>query len=205
MDRPSRRPIGAAGSGRSDPSIPAAPLEIAGSALIGSPDAKVVVIEYSDFQCPFCMKFFDQTLPLIAKKYINTGKIALVFRHLPLDSIHPFAQKAAEASECAGKEGKFWPMHDALFAAPKNLALPALLGRARNLTLSSSFDECLTGGTMSAKVLADAKSAVELGITGTPAFLIGTRDETGRVTITHRLSGAKPMGDFERIIDELLK
>lgn len=83
--------------------------------LQGSPDAPVAIIEYSDFQCPFCRSFFDTTLPMIRKDYIATGKAQLIYRHFPLSEIHPMSEKSAEASECAAQQGKFWEMHDAIF------------------------------------------------------------------------------------------
>ena len=82
--------------------------------ILGSAQAPVTIVEYSDFQCPFCRSFFDGAYPELKKEYIDTSKVRLVYRHFPL-SFHPLAQKSAEASECAGEQGKFWEMHDAIF------------------------------------------------------------------------------------------
>lgn len=91
------------------------PVEVGSSASKGDANAKITLVEFSDFQCPFCAKFYSETLPQIMKDYIDTGKVKLVYKHFPLISIHPNAQKAAEAAECAGEQGKFWEMHDAMF------------------------------------------------------------------------------------------
>ncbi len=81
----------------------------------GNADAPVTIMEYSDFQCPFCRSFFDNTLTQIRKTYVDTGRVKLVYRHLPLQDLHPMAQISAEASECAAAQNKFWEMHDAIF------------------------------------------------------------------------------------------
>jgi hypothetical protein len=102
-------------------SVPTAPQSLEGAALKGDPKAPVVIIEYSDYQCPFCAKSERETLPELDQKYIGTGQVQLAFRHHPLSRLHPFATQAAEAAVCAGRLGKFWEMHAALFADPKQL------------------------------------------------------------------------------------
>jgi protein-disulfide isomerase len=104
---------------------PLTPEEASGSAqinvakghlpVLGNEKAKITIVEFSDFQCPFCERFFIDTLPQLKKEYLDTGKAQLTFRHFPLTSIHPNAQKAHEASECANEQGKFWEYHDLLF------------------------------------------------------------------------------------------
>lgn len=92
-------------------------VEVGNSAVKGDANAKITLVEFSDFQCPFCARFYSETLSQIQKEYIDTGKVRLVYKHFPLISIHPDAQKAAEAAECAGEQGKFWEMHDSMFNA----------------------------------------------------------------------------------------
>ena len=85
------------------------------AAVLGKSSAKVELVEFSDFQCPFCKQFFNETYKQLKEKYIDTGKVKLVFRHFPLTSIHPYAQKAGEAAECANRQKKFFEYHDVLF------------------------------------------------------------------------------------------
>ncbi len=87
------------------------------SAVEGNKDAKVTIVEFSDFECPFCQRFYSQTLGQIRKEYVETGKVKLVYKQFPLISIHPNAQRAAQASMCAGEQGKFWEMHDKMFSS----------------------------------------------------------------------------------------
>jgi protein-disulfide isomerase len=113
--------------------------------------------------------------------------------------------KAAEATECAGQQGQFWPMHDVLFKNPKQFAEPQLVTYAQALQLdSAAFGRCLQGATTD-KVRADAAAASALGITGTPAFLVGTIQPDGRAKITERIVGARPLSSFEIALDKVLE
>jgi protein-disulfide isomerase len=108
-----RTPV-AAREARPAPPLPTEPVSLDGAALKGSSSANIAIIEYSDFQCPYCAKFVRDTFPLLNRRYIETGKVLFAFRHLPLDNIHSLAHRAAENAECARQQGKFWEMHDAL-------------------------------------------------------------------------------------------
>lgn len=171
----------------------------AGAASIGG--GKVVVTEFSDFQCPFCKNFFEGAYKDIKKKYIDTGKITFIYRHLPLSSIHPQAQKAAEASECALRQGKFFEYHDKLFtnlnaATGSGLDLASLKRYAVELGLNTqSFNQCLDSGATADIVKADIEVATRAGITGTPSFIINGE----------KLVGARPFSDFESVIEAALK
>jgi protein-disulfide isomerase len=188
----------------SPPPLPKEPISITGAAVRGSADAKIGFVIYSDFECPFCARFANDTWPALDSKYVATGKVRAAFRHLPIESIHPSAVKAAEATECAGKQGQFWPMHDILFKNSKGLAAGLLPGYAQQIQLDVAvFEACLKGAT-TAKVRADATSAAALGITGTPAFLLGTIEGDGKVKVTERIAGARPLTAFETAIDKLL-
>jgi len=170
----------------------------------GNSKASVAIIEYSDFQCPYCARFANDTLLTLEKEYVDTGRVLLAFRHLPLVDIHPFAQKAAEAAECAGQSGRFWQMHDRLFSDQKSLNEPGLLASGAAVGLETkSFATCLAGSTAE-KVKADAAQAGKLGLTGTPAFLIGAVQTTGGVKVTDVLSGARPIGEFRAVLDRAL-
>jgi len=167
-------------------------------------EARVALVIYSDFECPFCARFANDTWPALDGKYVATGKVRTVFRHLPLEKIHSSAVKAAEATECAGQQGQFWPMHDVLFKNTKELGEASLFSYAQQIRLDvPAFQSCLKGMT-TAKVRADAAAASALGITGTPAFLLGTIQPDGRVKVTERIAGARPLAAFETAIDKVL-
>jgi protein-disulfide isomerase len=163
------------------------------------------VIEYSDFECPFCGRFALQTLPAIVKKYVDTGKLLVAFKHLPLESKHPFALHAAEAAECSRRLGRFWEMHDALFEEPVMLQPESLRAKAKRIGLDSSrFDQCLKGGATT-RVKQDLSEAQAFAITGTPTFIFGVVETPSRLKALRRQSGAIPVEAFERIVDQLLE
>ena len=169
--------------------------------FLGSKDAKVTVIEFSDFQCPFCGRFYVQTLPSIVKNYIETGKVKLIFRDFPLVQIHQNAQKAAEAATCADRQGKFWEMHNKLFENQNDLGLDNLKKFASDLGLDTGkFNSCLDSGETAAEVQKDEQEGLAIGIQGTPGFIIGkTNGNSARV-----ISGAYPYNSFQEVIDSQL-
>lgn len=188
----------------SDLPLPKEPVSLEGVATKGSSQAKVALIEYSDFQCPFCARLAIDTLPEIVRDYVDTGKVLLAFRHVPLN-IHPFARQAGEAAECAGKQGKFWEMHDALFRNQSRLDEPSLHIRAKELGLDSErFAICLANEAP-AIVRQHEAHALQLGIASTPQMLIGVLESDGRVRIQRRLSGAQPSSSVSQVLDEILK
>jgi protein-disulfide isomerase len=159
----------------------------------GPADAPVEIIEFSDFQCPFCGRV-KPTLDRLRKQY--EGRIKIVFRNFPLTSIHPQAYSAAEAAECARRQGKFWEYHDALFANQRALTPDDLKKHAADLGLdTAAFAACLDGGQAKARVDADLDAAQALGLTSTPAFFVNGRF----------LSGAQPYEAFDKIVLEELK
>ncbi len=161
----------------------------------GSENAPVVMFEFSDFQCPFCKKFFDETYPLLKKDYIDTGKVRLIFRHLPLD-IHEFAAQTALAAQCANDQKKFWDYHDVLFAHQSALDVDSLKKYAADLKLDTTqFGDCLNTVKHAQRIAGDIAYATSIGISGTPSFVIN------RVVI----SGAQPYEIFKTILDAELK
>lgn len=183
--------------------LPAEPLSLANAATMGNPGAKVAIIAYSDFQCPYCGVFARDTWPALQKEYVNTGKVIFAFRHLPLDSIHPKARQIAEAAECARRQGRFWPFHDRMFQKQKTLAAADVGEEAISLGLMlKEFSGCLDGAGRT-QVLADSEGGEELGINGTPTFFIGKVEADGRVRVTHRLVGAQSLPAFGRVIGAL--
>ena len=177
-----------------------------GRPVLGRKDAPVTIVEFSDYECPFCMRFASTTLVKLKKTYIETGKVRLVFRDFPLTNIHPRAAKAAEAAHCAGDQGKYWAMHDRLFRNRRALAPPALKRHAKALGLEADrFAKCLAGGSYAAQVKADLEAGARAGVRGTPTFFIGATGTNGRITGV-RVAGAQPMAVFRRIIEaELAK
>ncbi len=159
----------------------------------GPADAAVTIVEFSDFQCPYCQRALP-TINEILEKYPEDVRV--VYRHLPLDRIHKSARGAAEAAACAEDQQQFWPYHDKLFANNRALEKEDLLRYAGELDLDASrFATCLEDRTFQAKVETDLQAAQSAGITGTPAFVVN-----GVL-----LSGARPPADFYRIIDAELQ
>jgi protein-disulfide isomerase len=194
---------GRAGASRPAPPLPSEPVSLAGAQTAGSQTAKVALVVYSDFQCPFCGKFARETLPAIQEQYVRTGKVLFAFRQFPLP-IHSFAEKAAEGALCAGQQGKFWAFHDDMFANQQALDPQSLQERARQLGLrTDAFTACLEGKA-AISVQADKKAAEPFGVTGTPTFLAGPILKDGRVRVSERFSGALPLAQFQTVLDGLL-
>lgn len=165
----------------------------------GSADAPVTVVEFTDYQCPFCRRFQAETWPAIERNYVATGKVRFVVRDLPL-RIHSDARPAAEAAHCAGEQGRFWPMHAALLARDMKLDPASLLAKAQGLGLDPArFKQCVTSNKYEAAIERNAAQADALGVRGTPSFIIG-RVSQG-VLEGERVSGALPYGDFAAFID----
>jgi protein-disulfide isomerase len=189
---------------RADPPPPSEPISLENAQIAGNPNAKVALLVYSDFQCPYCGKFARETLPAIRQQYVEPGKVLVAFREFPLP-IHTFAERAAEAALCAGRQGKFWPFHDDPFANQQALDTPALNERAQRLGLDTgAFDVCLTGQT-AGLVQADTASGKPLGIIGTPTFFFGTVLPDGGMKASARFSGAQPLTRFQAALDPLIQ
>ena len=184
------------------PSAPSAPqpaarakLKIDGTNILGSPDAPFTMVEYSDTQCPFCKKFQDTAFEEIRKNYIDTGKLRLVMRDLPLD-FHPNAMRAAVAARCAGEEGQFWKMRDTLVANNTKLSEEDIAGYAKDLHLDApKFHACLASNKYKAQIDKEGAEAAALNISGTPSFVIGRTTPEGVDGVT--LVGAQPYAAFE--------
>lgn len=172
----------------------------------GSRNATVAFIEFSDFQCPFCAQYTGAAYPEIKRNFVETGKIQYLFRHLPLEQLHPNARKAAEASECARDQGRFWEYHDRLFANQKALRGEDLDTHARAVGLDiSRFQMCVSDGRMAATISESIAEAKRLGLTGTPSFLIGEIQNDGTVRVTRRISGAQPFSVLKSALDDLIQ
>jgi len=178
------------------------------SPVLGMSDAPVTMIEFSDFQCPFCSQYFSQTLPSIEKNYVDSGKVKLVFKNMPLENIHPNARAAALAAECANEQGKFWDYHNKLFANQKSWANLGSINATSTFKQYASqigldttnFNSCVDSGKYADKVNKDSQDGASYGATGTPTFFIGN-DKKGYT----KLVGAQPYSTFQQAIDSELK
>jgi protein-disulfide isomerase len=179
-------------------------LTVEGAASMGRADAPVTLIEFSDFQCPFCGRYVRDTFPQIKSAYVDTGKIRYVFRHYPIDSLHPEAVGSARAAHCAQKQGKFWDLHDRLFANPREQSPDQLSGYASAIGLNMNAYKTCVAGPAPAVVDADINAAIDGGAMGTPAFFIGTSKPGGPVRVTATVYGAKPFDEFKAAIEQAL-
>lgn len=172
----------------------------------GDVNAPITILEFSDYQCPFCARFYAQTLPALMETYIDTGIVKLVYRDFPIQSIHPNAMPAAVAAECADDQGMYWEYHDMLFENQKEWssleitdAVNTFKQYANRLGLSESFDLCLDSGKYLDEVRNDLADGRAYDVTGTPAFFVGN-DIIGYV----KLNGAQPFEAFQQVINSQL-
>lgn len=190
-------PVAAAPGGR--PARPAGldpareyKIELGDAPVRGPSNAKITIVEWSDFQCPFCNRV-GPTLAQIEKEYGDS--VQIVFKHLPLE-IHPEARAAHAASEAAHRQGKFWAMHDRIFANQRDLRVETLEGYAKEIGLDMGrYRKDVESADVRKAIDADLAQAQKLGVTGTPSFFINGRN----------LSGAQPFPNFKRMIDEALE
>jgi protein-disulfide isomerase len=179
-------------------------IDITGAPVQGSANAPVTLIEFADYECPYCIRHFTQTMPALETNYIKTGKVRYVFRDLPIDSLHPGAIRAHEAARCATEQGRFWEMHARLFSAPGSHGDPALDARATEAGLNiEAFRACLASGRTEAAVRQSVAAAGQLGATGTPTFFIGIDDHgnPNQIRIVQALAGAQPYSEFEKALE----
>lgn len=170
--------------------------------LLGDKNAKLTIVEFSDFQCPYCKRFYDETYEQIKREYVDSGKVRLAYRHMPL-VIHPLAQDAGEASECANEQDSFWQYHDKLFdefnewsALGVDTAPQTFVTYAGELGLNTqAFESCLTSNKHDQTVKDDMAAGTTAGATGTPTFFINGKP----------LVGAHPYATFKKLIDQELQ
>ena len=181
-------------------------IETAGAASKGSADAKVTIVEFSDYECPFCARYVRDTLPQIARDYVDTGKVRYVFRNLPLESINKNAFKAAVAAGCAGDQGKGWAMHDQLFANQTALDAPALIGHGKAIGLDAArFEQCLSSDAAAPRVRQDQADAQKAGASSTPTFFVAvTTPGDSKVRAVRMIRGAQAFPAFRGAIDSVL-
>jgi protein-disulfide isomerase len=178
-------------------------IDIAGMPVEGSTDAELVLIEFSDYECPFCQRHAAGVRRELLAKYVETGQIRYVFANNPLP-IHPNARFMAATAICAGEQGRYWEMHDAVFdAQPTSRDLAITL--AANLGIEEEvFRQCLDESPEpAARIQADVEKAQEFGLTGTPGFALGAMDQEGRVRVRRLIHGAQSFSVFDKTITAL--
>jgi len=179
-------------------------ISVDGEPFRGDKNAKLTLVEFSEFQCPFCGRHVRDTYPQLEKDYIQTGKVKYVFRDLPLESIHKNAFKAAEAAHCAGEQGKFWEMHDRLFANQNSLEPAMLTSHAQAIGVDGKkFQACLDSGKFAADIRKDIAEANKYGITGTPTTVIGLTQTDGKIKVLKVIRGAQNIAAFKEALDSL--
>lgn len=169
---------------------------------LGRIDAPIVMMEYTDYQCPFCSRFYTGTYPELKKQYIETGKMRFIARDFPLD-FHPHAMKAAQATRCAGEQGKFWQMKDALMSNSAKLSpeLISSLARENGVELKK-FNTCMDSGKYAPEIAGEIAAAKAVGIGGTPSFIIGKVN--GEYLDGYLVVGAQPFANFDAVAKKVL-
>jgi protein-disulfide isomerase len=162
----------------------------------GLPTAKRVLIEFSDFECPYCGKYFNDIYPQLRRDYIATGRLRHVFRNMPL-AIHQFALDAAKAADCAGRQNRYWEMYSELFRHQHTLAPADVRRYAATVGLESSqFSDCLNARTTADRLDADQAEATRLAVEGTPTFFVGEIQSSGAAKLLRRLNGVRSYSAF---------
>ncbi len=199
------------GNAVKNPSAPTVEVSVDDDAVLGSQDAPVTIVEFSDYQCPFCRKFWTETYPQLKQEYVDTGKAKIIFRDFPLTSIHPSAQIASEAAECVraqGGDAAYWRMHDKMFEEQNMMDSGSAAGpvtktitftdtelKAWAQELGFNIASCLDSHQFASEVQEDMADGQSSGVRGTPAFFVN-----GKL-----LSGAQPFSAFKAAIDAELR
>lgn len=188
---------------------PSAPTEDAdvtfdGAASLGNSDAQIAIVEFTDYECPFCQRFHNQTFSQLKNDYIDSGKIRYFLRNFPL-GFHAQAKPAAIAAICAGEQGRYWEMSHELFVNQRRLGPELFDELATQLQFDeANFKSCLKNPAHETRIQTDLTYGQSIGISGTPHFFIG-RIEDGKLVKAKRIVGAQPFSQFSRVIDSLFQ
>lgn len=187
------------------PGLIDASIDISGAPANGHASAPVTLVEISDYHCPFCRRHVQQTQPKLYSDYVQTRKVRHVFIHYPIEQLHPDAYKSHEAASCAADQGKFWELHAKLFEAPaKTHEQLTALAQSTGLDVSA-FRSCLESGKHAQAVKESVSRVQQLGVSGTPMFLIGeTPGGSGALKVKMTIEGAQPYSAFKTAIDSVL-
>ena len=175
--------------------------DLSGVSMLGSKTAPLTIVEYTDYQCPFCQRFHVTSFSELKKAYIDTGKVRFFSKDMPLD-FHPNAMRAAMAARCASEQGKFWELRDTMGANPNSLDIDHILGFAANLKLdTAALRMCIDGGKYKEPVQSDVLEAMKIGANGTPTFVVGK--SVGNGVDGELVVGAMPFQMFDLKLKEL--
>jgi protein-disulfide isomerase len=181
-----------------------AEINVGDAPFLGSKEAPLTIVEFTDYQCPYCNRFFKQTFPGLKRVYIDTGRLRFYVMDDPLEAIHKNALIAAEAAHCAADQGQFWAFHDQMQGDPDHLSVDNLIASATEFGLSvRDFRECIESGKYLRAVEESARMAQAKGVRGTPAFVIGVSKPTG--VEGDLVIGAVPIDAFQKLLDKLSK
>jgi protein-disulfide isomerase len=183
-----------------------ASIDLTGAPFRGSATSTVALVEYSDYECPYCIRHFTQVMPQIQDTYITTNRIRYVFRDFPIDELHPQSIRAHVAAHCALEQDKFWDMHNRLFSKPGTHTPEDLAARAKEAGLNpAAFATCIAADKYSASIRQSTAFAISMGASGTPFFVVGKFDpKTHQLTPIKSIPGAYPFSQFQQTIDAAL-
>lgn len=185
-----------------------ATVSLAASQVEGSnKNAAFAIVEFSDFQCPYCDQFFKQSLPQLESNYIKNGKVLHFFKDFPLTTIHPNAMPGAIAARCAGDQGKYWQMHDKIYEtdqATNDTAKLATYAQALNLN-NEEYNSCVNDNKFNSQIQINIDQGNKLGVQGTPTFVIGKIDKKHNSVTGTVLYGAYPYDQYRLVLDEIIK
>lgn len=184
---------------------PAALQSVRDAPVSGAKDAKIMIIEYSDFQCPFCAHFANDVFPELKSKYLSNGRVGFAFRHFPIVGTHPRSMEAAVAAQCAGRQGKFWEIHDHLFHTQPSAITWDFFKMVSEYGVDTNKWKACVNNDGKNQVASDLRDALTIGVSSTPIFLVGLRRDNDMVRITDVIVGAQPPSEFERVIEHLLR
>jgi protein-disulfide isomerase len=181
-----------------------AQMNLDGAEMLGSKTAPITVVEFTDYQCPFCQRFHVAVFGDMKKNFIDTGKVRFYSRDLPLDSIHPNAMRAAMSARCAGEQGQFWTLRDIMGAHPDKLEMANIMDDAASLKMdTAAFRACVESGKYKEAVQTSVLEAMKFGISGTPSFVIGKSTPEG--VDGEVLEGALPLTEFAKVFAKVEK
>jgi protein-disulfide isomerase len=177
--------------------------DLNGVSMLGSRNAPLTIVEFTDYQCPYCQRFHTTAFTELKKAYIDTGKVRFFSKDMPLD-FHPNAMRAAMAARCAGDQGKFWELRDTMGANPNSLDMEHIVNFAADLKLdTTALRACIEGGKYKEPVQGDVLEAMKIGANGTPTFIVGKSVANG--VDGELVVGAMPFQLFDAKLKELTK